>query len=67
MRWSSNTCRGLGPQIISMHMDANEAEGSDGGRGGEMQMLHVYRLKQQQIKGTALLWIFLQEFLHASG
>lgn len=68
MRWSSNTCRGLvGPQIISLHMDASEAEGADGGRGGGMQMLHVYGLKQQQIKGTALLWIFLQEFLHGSG
>lgn len=34
MRWGRNTCRRLGPQITSMHMDANEAEGADGGRGG---------------------------------
>lgn len=33
MRWSSNTWRRIVPQIISMHMDVNEAEGAEGGRG----------------------------------
>lgn len=34
MRWSSITWRKIVLQIISMHMDVNEAEGAEGGQGG---------------------------------